>query len=364
MVRFYKPTLKRKDMDGVLQTMVNEEIGPGESNRLFTQMFAERVKCVKGLSFRTYPDCIEGALKVLGVDKSSTVAISLLAPAVYGQVLKKIGCPVAYVDVDRENGLPDEQSVLSSGAEFLVLYESCGSLALKYNRETTYAEKVAYANLKILEDVSESIGGFYGEEYVPGDWGDAVISSFEDNNVVSCAGGAAFAVKKDYVQALRSYVKGNSEENEGEETESEPVVFSGDYIRMTDLNASLGAVQLQNLDSNCERSRKICQRYTQKLMQTRHKAFGLTLVDFNSSASCFAVFLDSKPEDSIKFAARNGIPLIRTFKDSICSVYEGDLFADFPNSAAYFFRTVSFPVYPFLKDTEIDLIAKVIGHLL
>lgn len=372
-------------MDGVLQTMVNEEIGPGESSKLFTQMFSERVKCVKGLAFRTYPDCIDSALKVLGVDRSSTVAISPLAPAVYAQALKKTGCKVVFVDVDKENGLVDEQGVLNSGAQVLILYDSCGSLALKYNKETTFAEKVSYGEIKILEDVSESLGGFYGEEYVPGDWGDIVISSFEENNVVSCAGGAAFAVKKDYVPALRAFIKGKKEEASEEVSEASeaeagaqaveasdvateeveaPVVFAGNYTKMTDLNASLGTVQLQNLDSNCDRSRKICQRYTQRLMQTRHKAFGLTLVDFNSSCSCFAVFLDSKPEDSIKFAARNGIPLIRTFKDSICSVYEGDLFADFPNSAAYYFRTVSFPVYPFLKDTEIDLVSKVIAHLL
>lgn len=345
MIRFYKPTLKRKDMDGVLQTMVNEEIGPGESSRLFTQMFAERVKCSKGLSFRTYPDCIDTALKVLGIDETSTVAISLLAPSVYYHELKKTGCTVVFVDVDRENGLPDEQSVLSSGAQFLVLYDTCGSLALKYNRESTYAEKVSYGDVKILEDVSEALGSFCGEEYVPGDWGSVVVSSFEDNNIVSCAGGAGLAVKDDYLSSFK------------EQTVSA-------FSRMTDLNASLGAVQLQNLDSNCERSRKICQRYTQKLMQTKHKAFGLTLLDFNSSCSCFAVFLDSKPEDSIKFGARNGVPVVRTFSDSICSIYEGDLFASFPVSAAYYFRTVSFPVYPFLKDTEIDLIAKVIAHLL
>ena len=30
LIRFFKPTLRRKDMDAVLQTMVDEKIGPGE----------------------------------------------------------------------------------------------------------------------------------------------------------------------------------------------------------------------------------------------------------------------------------------------------------------------------------------------
>ncbi|MCR4675887.1 MAG: DegT/DnrJ/EryC1/StrS family aminotransferase [Sphaerochaetaceae bacterium] len=344
MIRFYKPTLKRKDMDSVLQTMVDEEIGPSRSTKAFTELFSSRVKCSRGLSFRTYPDCIDAALKALGVGKESCVAISMLSPSVYLSALEKTGCRVVYVDADRENGLADEKAVMESGADVLILYESCGMLPIKYNRETTFAEKVSYEGIKILEDVSESLGSYCGEEFAPGDWGSVVVSSFEEENIVSCAGGAALAVKKGFecdLEAIRDPLKS-----------------------MTDLNASLGLVQLQNLDVNCGKNREIGRIYTQKVLQTRHRAFGLSFADFNPSYSSFSVFLDSKPEDSIKFAEKNGVPVKKTFADSICSVYGGDLFGDFPVCAAYYYRTVSFPVYPFLKNTEIDLVGKVIGHLL
>ena len=41
LVRFYKPTLRRRDMDAVLQTMVDEKIGPGERRKQFLKLMAE-----------------------------------------------------------------------------------------------------------------------------------------------------------------------------------------------------------------------------------------------------------------------------------------------------------------------------------
>ena len=39
LIPFYKPTIRRKDMDAVLQTMVDERIGPGERAQEFLKQF-------------------------------------------------------------------------------------------------------------------------------------------------------------------------------------------------------------------------------------------------------------------------------------------------------------------------------------
>jgi len=94
MIQFYKPTLKRRDMDSVLQTMVNEKIGPGERARAFVQSFCEKIKATSGAAYRTYPDCLEAALRAAGAQNGTKVAVSPLSPAIYRSILEGLGCEI------------------------------------------------------------------------------------------------------------------------------------------------------------------------------------------------------------------------------------------------------------------------------
>lgn len=344
MIKFYKPTLKRKDMDSVLQAMVDEKIGPGDRCQFLTQIFSEYVGCTSAVAFRTYYDCIRTALITLGAEKDTPVAISPLAPYAYKTVLEELGCKIIWVDCDKENGLPSEQAVSASGAEILVLYENSGSLPMKYNSETTFAEKCDYSTVSVLEDVSESLGACYAEDAKAGEWGKVVVCAMEEEAIVSAGGGAVLAVRGDMIYALRGH---------------KPDALR----RMTDLNASLGAVQMQNLDENSVRRREITKIYEQSLSKTKHKKFGLSLLDFENPSFRFDVFLDCKPDEVIKFAAKKEVPVKLTFENCAIKDMEGDLFSLFPVCAAYYYRTVSFPVYPFLKNSEIDETNKIIAHL-
>ena len=127
MIQFYKPTLKRRDMDSVLQTMVNEKIGPGERARAFVQSFCEAVGATSGVAFRTYPDCLSFALAAAGVGEGTKVAVSPLSPKVYRSVIEKAGAEMVLVDIDRQTGCPDESLLAQSGAEVLLLYENLAS---------------------------------------------------------------------------------------------------------------------------------------------------------------------------------------------------------------------------------------------
>lgn len=343
-MKFYKPTLKRKDMDSVLQAMVDEQIGPGERCQYLTQQFAQNTGCTNAVAFRTYHDCIRTALLLSGAKEGTCVALSPLAPYAYKEVLNSLGCSVIWVDSDRENGLPSEQQVVQSNAEILILYENCGSLPLKYDTQTTFAQKCDYGDILIIEDVTQSLGATYRDEYKAGDWGKIVICAMEDDNLVSAAGGAVLAARGDIVYSLRSHRPDS-------------------YRRMTDLNASLASVQIENLQENSIKRREIVKVYEQSLSKTKHKKYGLTLFDFENPCTSFDVFLDCKPEEVIKFAQKREVPVRLTFENSAVKDIEGDLFSMFPVCAAFYYRTVSFPVYPFLKNSEIDEINKVIAHL-
>ncbi len=349
MISFFKPTLKRKDMDSVLQTMVDEKIGPGEKGREFASLFCDYTNCRFATNYRIYPDAIETALKILAskidseTGKEVRVLISPLAPLVYKKVIQKLGYTMVLGDVNLETGLIDVGCVQNLQPDILVLYENSGTLPVFFNSETDTIEKYDYGNINILEDVSQSIGSSCSD-IKAGAWGNLVICSCEDNDLISCAGGALLAAKDSFSTILRNH---------------KPSA----YKRMADLNSALGNMQLINLSENMDRRREIYKLYQNGLIRTDNKHFGINFPEFENCAGDYPVIIKSKIEDVVKFANRKDIPTKETFSQSICSEYEGKLLDEFPNSADFFFNCLSFPLYPFLKKEEIDLISKVIAHL-
>ena len=344
MIQFYKPTLKRKDMDSVLQTMVNDQIGPGKISRDFVQAFCDEVKATSGAAYRTYPDCLTAALRLAGAKEGVRVAVSPLSPAIYRTVIEDTGAQMVLDDVDKQTGCPDEAQVAASGAEILMLYENLGTLPARYNDQTTFAESYDYGTVKVIEDVSESIGSAIKDEILPGALGGIIVCSLEDDCVLSAAGGAIMAVRGEYVISLRG--KGPSK-----------------YLRMPDMNAALGNVQLANLASGCAKRREILKSYQQSLAKTRHRQFGLSLLDLASNAGFFAVQLDSRPDETVKFAEKHGVPVRMAFEDCLFKDFEGDPFEVAPVAAGFYYRTVRFPMYSFLTASDVEEISRVVAHL-
>ena len=331
-------------MDGVLQTMVNEKIGPGERARSFVQLFCDTVKASSGVAYRTYPECLSEALRVMGAGRGTKVAVSPLSPAVYRSVIEGVGAEMVLVDIDRDTGCPNDSLVQASGADILMLYENFGTLPARFNEQTTYAESCDYSGVRIIEDISESIGSRIKDELYAGCLGQVVVCALEDECVVSAGGGAVLAVRGDYANSLRG--KRPSK-----------------YLSMPDMNAALGLVQLLNLEDNLGKRRDILKVYQQSLSKSGRRQFGLTLADFESNASGFAVQLDSKPDEAVKFAAKYEVPARMAFSDCLLKDYEGDPFESVPVASSFYFRAVSFPLYTFLYKSEIESISKVIAHL-
>ena len=331
-------------MDSVLQTMVNEKIGPGERASAFVQAFRELTGTERALAFRTYPDALECALRTAGAAAGMSVAVSPLSPAIYRQAIEKTGAKMVMVDIDLDTGCPDGKLVQESGAGILLLYENKGTLPVFYNQETTFSETVDYGGITVIEDISESIGSCVQDVTAAGKTGSIVVCAVEEDSVISAAGGAVVAARGDFSALLQ---------------ENRP----SKYLRMPDLNASLGAVQILNLQENTARRGEILASFRQSLGRTRHKQFGLTLMDFSSNAAFLSVFLDCRPEEVQKFALKHGVPVKPSFENCLLRDYEGDAFESFPAAAPYYFRTVDFPLYPFLKAAEIDMISKVVAHL-
>ena len=358
-IRFYKPALYRKDMDAVLQTMVDEKIGPGERKKEFLKTFASYIGKKDGIALRSYPDAISSSLEALGLEEGDGVLVSVLSPRIYLDVIKRQGLKAIIIDTD-ENGLPslaDAEKKLDENPKAFLYFEPICQIPDSING-------IKDLGIPVIEDISQSLGSSYGDEpsteeesdesssedekssVQAGDIGNIVISEFEENGVISTGGGAA-AVTSD--EDLADKLK-------------KSVASLSPYIDLPDMNAALGIVQLSKAEMLLERRNMIYRTFVQAQQKSGAKLFGSSSPLFKANGYSFSVIVETKPDEAIEFSQKHGVSSKRTFTQSIGARYQ-DKYDRFPNAIAAITRAISFPLYPFLAKSEIESIQRVISHL-
>lgn len=334
-IKFQRPSLFRKDMDAVLQTMVDEKIGPGEKKKLFIKGCADYLSLKGGVALRTYPDAIALAINLFDLQAGDGVAISVFTPEIYYKTIKKLGLKPIVLDTDDEAMISgDEVSKHLGDIKLIILYEPvCQIPSSKSLKEF---------GIPIIEDITESVGSLLNEEK-SGKIGDVVIFNTEEEALVSAAGGAiVLSNNSERIEQMKSSVN--------------------QYIEMSDLNAALGLMQITKLDDTTHRRNLLYERFKKASMKGGSKLFGSGSVDFFSNGYGFSVIVNEKPEDTIKFSEKYGVTAKKTFSGAVGSRYL-DRYDLYPKSLGALQRAVSFPLYPFLSSTDIDTIEKVISHL-
>lgn len=348
VIRFYKPALYRKDMDAVLQTMVDERIGPGERKKDFLKAMAAFLGKKDGIALRSYLDAIVGSLTALGAGDGDSVLISVLSPMVYLEAFRRLGVNAVLVDTDQYGlmSVDDALRKLDGSVKAVLYFEPVCQVPVAF-------DDVRNLGLPVIEDVSQSLGSYYGDKedrqgefYAAGEGGDITISSLEEEGVISTGGGAVAVTSNiEYLDKLKRWTgKGDG------------------YLDLPDMNAALGIVQLAKIDTLLSRRRNIYQMYQQAQMKSETKLFGSASPLFSANGWGFSVVANSRPDDTIEFAVKHGVSCQRTFTRSVGLRYQ-DRYDLYPVATAFIARALSFPLYPFLSKTDLESVQRVISHL-
>lgn len=341
-VKYQKPALFRKDMDAVLQTMVDEKIGPGEKKKQFVKSFSSYCKKKDGVALRSFIDAISIALKIIGLTEGDYCAISVLSPEIYIEAFSRSKIKPYLVDVDSEMmcDLSLVKEGIEKGVKAILYFEPFGLLP-------SSLESIKELGLPIIEDITQSIGTKNGEVY-PGSIGNIVIAATEEDGIVSTAGGAVLlSDNEEYIALMKKEV-----------SEFSP------YIEMADMNAALGIVQLDKLPSIVQRRSSIWRIYRDEVLKkNRVKIFGGGGgIDLEINGYGFCCIVNERPDETIQLALKYQVTARKAFSKAIGARYQ-DRYDRFPKAVPVLSRGVSFPLYPFLSSSEISTVQKVVGIL-
>ena len=180
----FSSTIRRKEMDAVLTCMVEEKIGPGESNLRFIQQVKEYFGVDGAVAFRSPSIALKYAIKALDLPKESQIMISALAPSWQILTIEDLGYKPLVLDVSPETSLVSPETVheaIQYGGRLLILHETMGLIP--------NINAILELGIPVIEDISQSAGATLGEKKT-GTFGVFSILGLEERDILTAGGGA------------------------------------------------------------------------------------------------------------------------------------------------------------------------------
>lgn len=335
-------------MDSVLSCMVSDTIGPDRISRQLVDAVAASLDRRGGLALREYPRAVGIALEGLGIGRGSRVVGSALLPALYAEAFAALGVEFVAADVAETAPVITPETV-SEALEAAGPREEGAPPADALVVDTALGfcpdlEGLAALGIPIVEDVSQGLGAHTGDRRA-GTFGRYTIVGLEPDHVVTAGGGAlVVASTRKESSALKS---------RGDELPPE--------VLLPDVNSALGLTQIKELESFLERRRELAGRFTRALSGSRHRVPAQP-GDGENVFYSFPVLLETGMNEVIAYARKHDVEAVAAFSGSLLAA-RTDRADGLPTAKGYLMRCVRFPLYPLLKNSESERVARVLSTL-
>ena len=323
-------------MDAVLTALVEDKIGPGEQTRLLIQIAREKIGFDYCIAFRSPVIALSIILKSLFPEQGQGLIISPLAPRYCLNVLDDLKIKPLYADVQPGSPYMSRESILKAleskpddlTVRAVLLHHSLGYVPNSLS--------LSDLDLPLIEDCSQSFPTVVTEKTST-----YSIMGLEEKDIITAGGGALL------------YTFNRKDSSTLKEFDNLPPEYG-----LPDMNAAMGVIQLREAKKSLERRGEIARVYTQAALRTRHKRFPDE--DYNNYA--FPLILETGLKDVKTYARRKDIIVESAFENSI--IASGIIpFGLCPEAYSLSLRTVLFPLYPRLRQEEIEKVSKLIASL-
>lgn len=269
MLPYGQQWLDESDIEAVVQVLRGDFITQGPAIQAFESKVANYVGVRYAVAFTNGTAALHGSCFAAGIgveDEVITTPITFIASS--NCVLYQGGTPV-FVDIDPQTYNMDPLQIehhITTKTKAIIGVDFTGQpVEIEHIREL--AKKY---NLIFIEDAAHSLGADYNGDKV-GKWADMTMFSFHPvKHVTSGEGGIVVTDNKHYYDKLLQFRNHGMTREATELTRNDgPWYYEmqalGYNYRMTDLQAALGASQMNKLDDFIARRREIVEIYNREL---------------------------------------------------------------------------------------------------
>ncbi len=321
-------------------------------------------------TFTSATGALEVALQVCNIGPGDEVIVPAMTFAASSNVVARVGAKPVFVDVDIKTRNIDVAKAAAAVTKRTKAIMPVHFAGLAVDMDGVYA-LAKRKKLRVIEDAAHAIGTRWKGKLI-GSFGDLVCFSFHPNKNMTTIEGGALALADDAEAArvdvlrfhgIRKDAQGNID-----------VLEAGGKYNLTDVAACVGRGQLRQLEKFNTRRRELVQRYFDKmktnpamLMPTRGLGDGgghawhmfAPLLPLEKMNMTRAEFIGEMAKRGIGVGLHyTAVPLYTYYRKM------GYRPGQFPNAEFIGARTVTLPLFPAMKLTDVDRVCAACAEIL
>jgi perosamine synthetase len=338
-----KPTITRKDLEGVLDCLISDSLTGGETVKNFESRVADLTGVKYSIAVNSLVSAYHLSFRALGITAGDEVIMPSYFDTAPLGALSMTGASPVFADTEDGSLAPSTEqyrSRLTGKTKAIIIGHTMG-----FNINI---EPMKELNVPIIEDISHSIGSEFNEKPMS-HFSALTVCSFAPSMMITTGNGGMVLTANSRFYSIMKELRAGSET---------AVEAPYDYV-MTDFQGAMGIAQLANLSNFIRRRRDIAKIYFEALKHTTHR----TLYAFSESFAyqSFPILFDSPVDKVYKYWKKCGIEVERPVGKPLHS-YLNFKAMDYPNSERLSKKLFSIPIYPTLTKKEIEKISRSLAN--
>ncbi len=375
MIPYGKQTINKTDIDSIVKVLEeNEMLTTGKYVPEFENKVCEYVGCKYALAVNSGTAALHLATFALDIKNDDEVivpAISFVASS--NCVLYQGGKPI-FCDINPNTLCIDYkkiESLINNKTKAIVIVDMCGQ-PCDYDEIKEIADKY---NLKIIHDAAHSIGATYKNKKI-GSYADITCFSFHPvKNITTCEGGMMVTNNEEYYNRAKAFrthgISRDFKEREKQNSHYYDMQYLGFNYRIPDVLCALGISQLTRIDEFVKKRNEIAFKYNDLFKNLSDKITVLTN-NYYSAYHIYVIKINTdkinKTRDQIfKELKQNGIGVNVHYMPIYLHSYYQELGYKkglCPEAETVYEQIITLPMFPLLKDEEIEYIYNIVKNIL
>ena len=338
-----KPTITRKDLESVLDSLINDELTTGNILSHFEASLSELLEIKYSLATCSLTSAYHLVFRALDLCDSDEVIIPSFFHQAPLSALSLTGATPVLVDNEKDSLFPSPELIrerITEKTRAIIVGHTFG-----FHFDINSLEGI---NIPVIEDISHAIGTEY-DDVPAGSKGSFTVASFAPSMIITTGnGGIVMTTNSRHYSVMRD-CRGLNDSS-----------LSYEYS-MTDFQSAMGLSQLKNLQDFIRRRREIAGIYYNALRITPHKT-PLQYSDTGAYQSFPVIF--SGPSDRVtRHFKKAGVTIFRPVPVPLHSML-GIKGLDFPNSERMSKKLYILPMYPSLTKKDIESVSKAVSSFI
>lgn len=384
MIRYGQQDITQADIDAVVEVLNSVNLTQGPAITRFENAVAQHCNVKHALAVNSATSALHIACLALGLSKDDWLWTTPNTFVASANCALYCGAQVDFVDIDPKtyNLCPVklEQKLIAAEKKgclpkIVIPVHLCGQPC---DMEAIYKLSQKFG-FKVIEDASHAIGGKYKNEPIGNcKFSDITVFSFHPVKIITTAEGGMAVTNSDELATSMGLLRSHGITREPE-LMTKPMdgpwyyqqVALGFNYRMTDIQAALGASQIERLEQYVAKRHEIAERYNELLSE-----LPLTLPwQHPDSYSGLHLYVIRLQLDKIKTTHLDVFNYLRS-KDIIVNLHYipvhtqpyyqemGFKAGDFPEAEKYYTEAISIPMFPTLTTEQQDEVVQCLKEAL